>query len=135
VDPWDEGLKKTKVKLQAEKQPLAEVVEGLEQQLGAERCWHDDAWVFVRKARRPLFESMLARAYNTSGGGWRGRFFRDVMQGLGDLTKALPFTIERAGDLMLICAPPDAHKSVEAFVKAPVDEGPPVHRPVGHKGR
>ena len=138
VDPWDEGLKKAKVTVQAEKQPLKDVAEGLAKQLGTELCWYDDAWVFVRKDRRPLFDGLLARAYNTSGGGWRGRIFREALDGLGNLPRSLPFTVERADDLLLICAPPDSHKQVEDFVKAPADEGPPHRpgfRPGGHKGR
>ncbi|MBM4041788.1 MAG: hypothetical protein FJ290_25095 [Planctomycetes bacterium] len=140
ADPWDEGLKKAKVTLQAEKRPLKEVAEGLAKQLGAELCWHDDAWVFARRERRHLFDGLLARAYNTSGGGWRGRFFREGMKGLGDWPRVLPYTVERADDLLLICGPPEAHKPVEDFVKAPVeDDGPPRHRPGfrpgGPKGR
>ncbi len=139
VDPWDEGLKTSKVTLKAEKQLLKEVAEGMAKQLGAELCWHDEAWVLVRRERRQLFEGLLARAYNTSGGGWRGRFLREGLKGLGDLPKALPHTVESAGDLLLICGPPEAHKPVEDFVKAPVEDDGPRHRPGfrpgGHKGR
>ncbi|HUT32049.1 MAG TPA: hypothetical protein VNE39_01100 [Planctomycetota bacterium] len=143
VDPWDEGLGKARVTFQAEKQPLKDIAEALAKQLGAERCWYDEAWVFVRKGRRPLFEAIVARAYNTSGAGGRwGRFpfVRDLFQVTRDLLgRNLPFAIERADDLLLVCAPPEAHKAAEDLLKAPVDDGPPRHRPGpkggGHKGR
>jgi len=130
VDPWDRALDAARVTVQAEKQPLKEVVDSIAKQLGTERCWHDDAWVFVRAERRPLFDGLLARAYNISGGGWQGRFFREAMRGLGNLPKTLPYTVERADDLVLVCATPDAHKAVEDFVKA-ADDAPPRHLPGG----
>lgn len=139
VDPWDKGLNSAKASLEADKRPLSEVADSLGQQLGAERCWYDGACVFVRKERRPLFEPIVARAYNLPaiGGFRRPAFgiFRDLARGQRGAGQDLPFVVERGDDLLLVCGPQDWHSTAEDLLKAPEGFGPPWRGPGRGPGR
>jgi hypothetical protein len=138
VDPWDSGLNGVKVSLKAENRPVIEVAKEFATQLGAERTWHDEAWLFVREDRRPLFDGFLARAYNIAGvGGIRKsilRAAREVVKGGQQVApKDMPYSVEQSDDLVLVSGPADWHTGAEDFVK----KGPDIERflPRGKKFR
>lgn len=121
VDPWDEGLKAARVTLRAQKQALGDVANQLARQLGSERCWHDEAWLFVKQDRRPIFESFVMRAYNITGLGAEWVALTDAYRALIKTQQAwrkdLPFAIERADDLLLVCGPAAWHEGLENFTR------------------
>jgi len=138
VDPWDKALNEIKVTLKAEKRTLADVANELGDQLRAERCWYDEAWLFVRSERRPLFESFEARVYNIEGAGPVRRMLaqagRDAARGPWAASSGLPFAIEHADDLLLIAGPAAWHEAAQNFVK----NGPDwdrERRPNGPRGK
>ena len=145
VDPWDPTLSEAKVTLQGEKLALSDAVDAFEKQLGVERCWYDEAWLFVRKERKPLFDSLTVRVYSIAGmrrfgfGGFGvGGFLRGLVRQAGDAA-GLPFAMEQAGDLVYLSGPADWHKGLEDFVKNPLGGGPgpgpgPGGRPGGRRG-
>ena len=143
VDPWDQALNEAKVTLQGEKLALSDAVDAFQKQLGAERCWYDEAWLLVRKERKPLFDSLMVRVYNLEGirrfgpvaGGFLRGLFHEIAAAAG-----LPYALEQAGDLVYVSGPPEVHKRLEDFVKNPLGPGPgpgpgPGGRPWGKRGR
>ena len=129
VDPWDQALSGARVTLQADKMPLAEAVQKIAEQLAAERVWYDEAWLFVRQNRRPLFDSLIVRAYNLSGTGpWmRGGvdFFRGLFRA-GGLAPGMPYAMERTGgEIVLVSAPADGHRRLEQLINEPAMPPPP----------
>jgi len=125
ADPWEPAFAEMKVSLEADKAPLADVAKDLAAQLGAERCWYDGAWVFVRPERRPLFESFHARVYNISGAGPLRRMLaragRDLSRAAPSARGDLPFAIESAHDLLLISGPAEWHDAARNFVRNGLD--------------
>jgi len=125
VDPWDKKLRETRVTLGAKKLGLAAAAHSLAQQLGAERCWYDEAWVFVREPRQPLFENFLVRAYNVSGGPFRGALAgwierlakQQVVRG------ELPSSADRVGDRLLVAAPAPRHAPLEELLRRRIPGG------------
>lgn len=143
VDPWDASLNSVKVSLKAEKRALGEVASELATQLGAQRCWYDEAWLLVREDRRPLFDTIVVKAYNTSGAGFLrrevARVARQFLRGQQAVRGDLPFDLEHADDLLLIAGPAAWHEGAEDFVKNGPDldrlPPPPPSRPHHRKGR
>ncbi|MFP4056483.1 MAG: hypothetical protein ACLF0G_06415 [Candidatus Brocadiia bacterium] len=115
IDPWEETLRGRKVTLRAEGEVLATVVERLEKQLFAERVWYDGAWVFVRAARRPIFEGLVVRVYNISGdefGGMMAALIERRVRALR-LGGDLPYGVERVGERYFTSATPEAQEVLE----------------------
>ncbi len=142
VDPWDAALKDVKVSLKGDKRALVEVAKEFAAQLGTERCWYDDAWVFVRQDRRPLYESIEVRAYNVAGAGpfrrFLGRVAREAMKwplGPEASGRNLPFDVEHFDDMALIAGPPVWHEGAEDFVKNGPGDVERFIRPGGPPGR
>jgi hypothetical protein len=118
IDPWDEGLAKAKVTLKADKEPLAAVAKDMGERLTAERCRYDGAWLFVRTARKPMFEGLMVRVYNVARSEGRS-FIADEMERRVKeikLPENLPYSVERVGDRMLASAGRDTHRMLERYM-------------------
>jgi len=135
VDPWDEGLRQTKLSLEAEKLPVGLAAERVTKQLGVDRVFYDGATVFVRPARKPIFESLVVRVYNVSGNLF-GMSIADEAtkraKGL-KLPPNLPYGVERVGDKLLAAAPGELHRHLEGIMKLATGAGrlPAGLRPPG----
>lgn len=115
ADPWDRDLGKVRVNLSAEGLPASAVAQKMCALLGAELLGYDGAWVFVREWRRPLYEGLVVRVYDLSGG-MRHRTLADMVEPFVRrmrLPENLPYAIERVGDLYLVSAPGAIVKRLE----------------------
>ncbi len=115
VDARDPGLAKATVSLTVRDKPLAFAASAVAEALGARLVTYDGAWLFVRPARRPLYEGLVVRVYYVGGevfgrsvgeiAAWRARQI--------ELPEGLPYAIERVGDRLLASAPLDVHEQLE----------------------
>jgi len=142
IDPWDEGLRKTKVTLKAEKMSLRVAAAELAKQLRAEPVWFDGAYLFARPSQRRLWEDFSVRVYNFEGRGGRDNFAledaerraqdrgfppgpwppdRPGERGGERSGEPLPYAVNRVGDHALAALPQERHKDVENSLKG----GPP----------
>jgi len=133
VDPWDAKVKETKVSLEATKQPLKEAAAKMAEALGTEQCSYDEAWVFVRTARRPLFEGYSVRVYNL-GDDLRsavvGFLKGEAKEFLGE--REVPNSVAQVGDRLLVAGREHLHGLLEKVLKSGVPE---VGGPFGGWGR
>jgi hypothetical protein len=120
IDPWDEGLRTTKVTLAAEKMSVKAAAEQIAKQLWAEQCWFDGAWMFVRGPRRPYYEKFCARIYNVAGTGLAGSYMAGEAERQGKaikLPEGFPYAVDRVGDKLLAAMPEDLQRPFEALMK------------------
>ena len=126
IDAWDEGLREATVSLSAADQPLSVVAQKVAKALGAELLAYDGAWLFVREARKPLYESLIVRVYNISGK-FFGRSIGDFVEQRANqipLPKGLPYAIERVGDRFLVSLSGQLHKQFEDLLSLRRPGGP-----------
>ena len=112
VDPWDQGLTEAKVSVEAGSLTVSKAAKEIAKQLGAEMVWYDGAWIFVREARKPLFESLQVWVHNVSGDVF-GRSIADMSERAAKgvpLPEGLPYAVERVGDRLLTSMPESLHK-------------------------
>ena len=119
VDPWDKDLAEAKVSLEADGLAVSKVAKNIAGQLGAELLWYDGAWLFVRAARKPLFESLQVWVHNVSGE-FAKRPVADFAEWAAkriNLPEGLPYAVERVGDRLLTSMPESLHKPLADTLK------------------
>jgi hypothetical protein len=106
--------------------------------LKAEVMAYDGAWLFVRKARKPLYEGLVCKVYffgssDQEGGGFGpGRFLDFALRRIREegLPQGLPYAVQRVGDRLLACAPAETHERLEGITRwrAPGSDDDDDHR-------
>lgn len=119
IDPWDADLAKARVTLHADGLALDKAVAQIAKQLVAEHVGYDGAHMFVRAWRRPVFESLVVRAYNVSRGAI-GRKIADEAARRAAKTKlpaGLPYGSAVVGEWLLGAVPAQVHKDLEGLFR------------------
>lgn len=119
IDPWDDGLAKSKVSLEANDLPVASVGRLVAKALTAERVFFDGATVFVREARKPIYESLVVRVYNVAGN-VLGRSIGEEAERRAKalkLPEGLPYSVDLVGDKLLTSMPGEMHRQVAGILQ------------------
>ena len=119
IDPWDDELAKARVTLKAERLPVGVAAEKVAKQMSAERVFFDGASVFVRPARKPIFESLVVRVYNVSGS-ILGQSVAEEGERRAkalELPENLPYSVDRVGEKLLAAMPGPQHRQLEQILR------------------
>lgn len=113
IDAHDPALAKAELSLAAKDRPVGFVVKAMAEALDATVMPYDGAWLFVRKARKPLYDGLVVRVYYIAGG--ESLVTRMLTRPLSELETpdGLPYAIERVGDRILACVPPETHEQLQ----------------------
>jgi len=122
VDPWDSRLGEAKVSLPAGGTSLAAAAKALATAMNAEVVPYDGAWLFVRAARKPLFEGIDVRASRPDENVLdRIDVLAMARRLMGNRQAGLPFAVSRVGRRLLVSLPTEKTGDFSKLVEA-IDE-------------